>query len=120
MKRSIITLVFILTLFPVAVSASTSKSTVNYSVTDVYAGLLSSGTLPSTDVVTVKNVMDSTTGKAGITPQQQNGFGYWVDTGDYKIMGTESHTFYLHANKPTKLWLGASGGTVDYHGTFND
>lgn len=120
MKRFIsISLFAFFMLSPIIVLAATTSS-IQYRATGVYAGIRTLGTLPSTSITTVHNVMDSSPGKVIITPQQQNIFGYWVNASYSKIMGTEVHTFQLNKYAPTKLWLEASNVAVDVHGYFTN
>lgn len=102
---------------PVMMSAATSS--ISYRATQVYAGVRTSGTLPSTSKVTVSNVRDNKVNVL-ITPQQQKATG-WRDAASPKNFGSETKSFTMSSSKPTKLFIKtASGNTANIHGTFKN
>lgn len=97
-----------------------TRSSIDYEATGVYAGVRTIGTLPTTSTTTVYNTMDRGS-NCEITPQQKNVLGSWVNASSTAVMGTQSHKFSLYDNAPTKLFIKAHGGSsVDVHGHFND
>lgn len=117
-KISIFTFMLLL-VSPMALFAA-GKSSIDYEAKGVYAGIRTIGTLPSTSKTIVHNEMDKGN-SVEVTPQQKNGFGNWTNASSMKVMGTQTSSFSLNHNKPTKLWFHAHGGqSADIHGYFTD
>lgn len=123
MKKVVGVLIVILYFSGLAVFAAGSSS-ISFNATQVYDGLYTQGTLPSTNFVRINVTSISNLGNAGkavITPHQQT-FFKWYSAGSSCTFGsTGSCTRTLSDTKPTKLFIKSNGAaTINVGGNFRD